>query len=482
MNAPLPDNVKHPRLTRQGMALFVITATLLLLLAWMRLEERWADEAAENAVRQSRHQLKESEKRGTRLFSSVSPQPLLPNSEPPMTTNAVFFAERSMGVWAYPESEWLQEACVYIGPIVDYRRHRRPFPGDLEFRLEPQIQQSNQFSVSLMIADGETLKDEGYQFRYRCDPDANGGSPYSRVEMLRAGKKVATRDFFEPPCQLSLRRCGNHIVGSVNYRAVLVYRDDQPLTGSRIAFLTQGASVSPYTIHIECPNVRDEVFSSAPVDWRPAGNAIADIAERWQCFSDWTFFSLQNDRQAGKNAVLWNKRKYTGDVRMEMFVATRMAGERGQPYTYTRDINVSLCPDSSDLTKGYTFLWGGFGNQYSAILRNGVEVARMEKKIPTDMNFNRHWFHYRVERRGNRLSFAVDRFFATEVDGVRRTEMVYEDPDPLPCSRLAIWTYDNSIAISRVRIVGESRHGENPGAPIPPMKFLIEEPAAQKAE
>jgi len=483
MNARLPEHLKRPHLNRYGIALFAISVALLLLLVLMRIEDRWAEETAQKAATQTRTQLELSAKKVSRSFAPTRPLiSVEAGTLPPTTANAVFHAEYPMYEWANPKGDWLQVQRVYTGPTVTYFRHRMSFPGDVEFRLEPQIQRSDLFQVSLVIADNAATKQEGYLFRYRCDPDLNGGSPRSRVELLRAGETVASQDFFEPPHQLSLRRCGSYIVGSVNWRTVLTYRDEQPLTGSQIAYITQGATVPFNTVRVECPNVRDEFFFSAPVDWRTAGSAIAEISARWQCDSRWTFYSLQNDRSAGKNAVLWNKRKYAGDVRMEMFVATRQAGERGMPYMYTRDINVSLCPDSSDLTKGYTFLWGGFGNRYSAILRNGVEVARMEKKIPTDLNFGRHWFYYRVERRGNRLSFCVDLFFRDDTNESKRTEMIYEDPDPLPCTRLAIWTYDNTIAISRVRIVGESKPGENPGAPIPPMKFLIEEPASQKVE
>lgn len=92
------------------------------------------------------------------------------------------------------------------------------------------------------------------------------------------------------------------------------------------------------------------------------------------------------------------------------------------------------------------------------------------------MNFHRHWFCLRAERRGGRLAFSVDRFFRDPNDP-RSNEFVYEDQDPLPCGRLAIWTYDNALAISRVRIAGESSAIENPLSTPPTMKFLIPESA-----
>jgi len=393
--------------------------------------------------------------------------------EPPITANQTFQHILPMGSWADPESDWIS-VPANGGPSAKAAWHRSPFPGDVEFSVEPKLLSTDSFRIALSVSNERAPNRDGYAFRYACEPDAGDGSPQSRVELLRAGKVVAAQMFFELPRQFSLRRCGHFIVGSINARSILTYRDEQLLSGHNVAYFAQHAEIPLELIRIDCPNVRDECFSEAPVDWRSAGGAIAEVSARWQSDPRWTFFSLSNDLRGDKNAVLWNKRKFPGDVCMEMFVGTRMQGERGQPYTYTRDINFSLCLDGSDLTKGYTFLWGGFGNHYSAILRNGVEVARMKKTIPTDMNFTRYWFHYRVERRGNRLSFRVGRFFEDK-DRLNGAEMVYEDSDPLPCTRLAIWTYDNGLAISRIRIAGESRAGEAPGVPIAPLKVLIPE-------
>lgn len=457
---------------------FVATVLLFMLLltaAMIRLDQYNLEEATRSPA-----QLQRSFERSERYASGgmrtlVSPE----CTEPPITSNTAFPAELPMYNWAGEDADWVEHRRVYTGPVVKYFQHRSPFPGDVELRLDTAVQTPEFFSISLVIADARASKQEGYLFRYRCEPGP-GGSPRSRLELMRAGETLAMQDFFEPPQQISLRRAGNHIIGSVNNRAILKLHDLEPLNGRDIAFITQGVQVPIELVRVTSPNVRDDYFSEAPTDWRTTGSAIAGIRNRSQEDPRWSFFSLENDRAAGNNAVLWNKRKFPGDVSMEIFLGTRMAGERGLPYTYARDVNVSLCADGSDLTKGYTFLWGGYGNRYSAILRNGVEVARIEKKIPTDMNFHRHWFHYRVERRGNRLSFSVDRFFKTESNA--RPELVYEDPNPLPCDRLALWIYDNAIAISRIRIAGESRPGENPGAPIPPMKFLIEEPAERLKE
>jgi hypothetical protein len=99
-------------------------------------------------------------------------------------------------------------------------------------------------------------------------------------------------------------------------------------------------------------------------------------------------------------------------------------------------------------------MWGGFGNTASVILRDGVEVKRITKSIPTDMNYHRHWFSYKVEKQGNKVTFRVDRFFQ-DSRGERNSELVYEDAQPLTGDRVAVWTYDHSIMLSRIRISGE---------------------------
>src|SRR5205814_675854 len=124
-----------------------------------------------------------------------------------------------------------------------------------------------------------------------------------------------------------------------------------------------------------------ERFSNAPTAWRTAGDAIAEVTYRWQCDPRWSFYSLKRVLAKARPAVLWNKTLYPGDVTVEFFVGNKMEGERGPPYTYARDINVTICSDGSDLTKGYSFLFGGQGNTGTMITRNGVEVKRSSKPV-----------------------------------------------------------------------------------------------------
>jgi hypothetical protein len=380
----------------------------------------------------------------------------LPEAEPLVTTNAVFEDELTMNDWTSPTSEWYppRDQVFVDGKPVNLLWHRSQFPGDVELVVEPREFPEQRYEIALSVAKDGQGKNNGYVFRYKAGDAADGPSRTSTVQLIRQGEVVAEKPLSEDPRQLStvaLRRCGKYIVGILNGRPVVSYRDEAPLVGSKVAYYTQGVVVRTEATKIVSDNFRNDLFSSAPTAWRTAGAAIAEVTNRWQCDPRWSFFSLKNDRKKGKPAVLWSKHLYPGDVTVEFFVGNKMEGERGQPYTYARDINVTICSDGSDLSKGYTFMFGGQGNQGSMILKNGVEVRRCSARIPTDMNFHRHWFSYKVEKQGNRLTFRVDRFFANE----KNSDLVFEDSVPITGDHVAIWTYDHAVMISRVRISGD---------------------------
>ncbi len=198
----------------------------------------------------------------------------------------------------------------------------------------------------------------------------------------------------------------------------------------------------------------DENFSNAPTQWRTAGFAVAGVTNRWQCDPRWSFYTLYNDRKLGKPAALWSKRSFTGDVSVEFFVGVAMNSSYGIPYRYARDINVTIASNGNDLTKGYTFCFGGKNNTCSCIMRNGTIVKEIPVTIPVVMDYHLHWFHVVAERSGGTLSFRVDRFFDTSDH--EKSMLEYDDPQPLTGNRIAIWTYDCPLSISRITLSGET--------------------------
>ena len=207
--------------------------------------------------------------------------------------------------------------------------------------------------------------------------------------------------------------------------------------------------------------------------WRTAGEAtVAEVTNRWQCDPRWSFMSIRSEVGQKKAAALWNKAGFPGDVSVELFAGNKMESARGAPYTYARDINVTICSDGADLTKGYTFHFGGNNNSGSYITRNGLEVKRSAKPvlIPTDMFLHNKWFAIKAERRG--LARVLPHHAPTPrrslptrktSNGETISELAFDDPHPLTGVR-RVWTYDHGIMLSRVRISGAGGETlEDPG-------------------
>jgi hypothetical protein len=402
----------------------------------------------------------------------------LQEAEPLITTNAVFEDEMTMNDWTNPTSEWLPAHHQHMvdGKPVNLFWHRSQFPGDVELMVEPRDIPEPNFEVALSIGKDPSTgkKNNGYVFRYRSsDAAAEGASRSFSAQIIREGetvKECTIPDDSHVLSSLAVRRCGKYIVALVNGQPVLSYRDESPLPGSRVAYYTKGVSLRTEATRITSDSFRDELFSRAPVAWRTAGPfTIAEVTNRWQCDPRWSFFSLKSENKHPSPAVLWSKELYPGDVTVECFVSNKMEGERGAPYSYARDINITICSDGSDLTRGYTFMFGGDNNTGSMIKRNGKEVVRTVKPIviPTDMNLHRHWFSIKVEKHGSKLSFRVDKYFQDEKEG----ELVYEDPEPVSGNHIALWTYNHAMMISRIRVSGEGGNVcEEPGVEIAPLK------------
>jgi len=382
----------------------------------------------------------------------------VPEREPLVTTNAIFENELLMGQWANETGEWYvpDGKLLVDGKPATLLWHRCQFPGDVELAVEPrEIQDKDpKFELALSVAKDGQGRNNGYVFRYRCGETGAGGSRHSTIQLQRQGELKTEKTLYDDPRQLSsmaLRRCGKYLVGLLDGRPVIQFRDENPLVGNKVAYYTQGVVLRSEATKITSDNFRNDLFSRAPVSWRTAGNVIAEVTNRWQCDPRWSFFCLKNDLRKGpKAAALWSKYLYPGDVTMEFYVGNKMEGERGQPYTYVRDINVTLCSDGSDLGKGYTFQWGGDNNCLSRIMRDGVEVKRSGEHIPTDMTYHRYWFTYRVEKQGGHLNFRV-----LDSSGRKHCELTYDDPQPLQGNHLAIWIYNHAIMLSRVRISGD---------------------------
>ena len=228
-------------------------------------------------------------------------------------------------------------------------------------------------------------------------------------------------------------RCGK--------RSVIEFTDPDPLGGRQLGLRSASAQVIEQAT-VTSARYLDYAFDTAPTDWF-GGKGIWQITTRWPCQPGWTFFGGTHE----ENPVLWTKHVYQGDVVLEFFANLQMDLPPPPGYSHPSDINAALCTDSVELGSGYSFVFAGWNNTKTAILRRGEIVAETSDVVfvnPTSSNaaFHRHWFRVRAERIGNRIALSVD----------GRRVLEYEDPDPLPAGRAAIWSFHNGIMIGRVRL------------------------------
>ncbi len=266
-------------------------------------------------------------------------------------------------------------------------------------------------------------------------PDAQGaivdaledGAPASRAG-VKVGDVIRWVEGAKVIDTESLRAAiGGRKPGSIVRFEVLRQNNDARLDWSQVSATTS--------------NVLDYSFTSAPVDWRPAKGRW-EVAERWTCSPQWSFFAGENDA----NPTLWSRFATKGDWTLEAYLATPMDQARGE--RSPTDLNVTVGGDGRDLASGYSFLFGAKSRAVNQI-RRGDEVA-WEKafELPAGIgDTHQDWFYVRLERRQTPQGLK----FRYSVNGRLITE--YLDPKPLPDSgQIAFWTQNGGLSIARVRL------------------------------
>ena len=361
-------------------------------------------------------------------------------AEPVLTVNEVFSREQSMENWAASESDWISKREFLDGrQACSVYWHRADFPGDvtLEFRPDTGSDEAPTSPEAICLAvsaEGDSLY-TGYTLKL------TGGSEPA-LSLHRGSKLEEQSDVsWAAGGTLKLSKQGPFVVAYVDGRRALSYRDREALVGGRVAFATTRGRFDSSNIKVFSPNVYTYNFQKACDEWRAAGG-VWEVTNRWQCDPRWSFFSGRSTRLA----AIWNKRKFRGDVTLEFGGGIKMQRERGGRYQYASDINATMCGDGRDLTSGYSFLFGGWHNRKTQILKGTTVVAESSYKIPTHQNIHRRWFYVKAQKRGDHLSYWID----------NRLILEYTDPEPLSGDQVALWTYNNGLMVSRVRISSES--------------------------
>ncbi len=207
------------------------------------------------------------------------------------------------------------------------------------------------------------------------------------------------------------------------------------------------------TVEIQNAHVRDYTFATAPTDWR-VQSGVWEMTNRWSCSPGWSWFGGRSEEVA----AIWNKRKYSGDVSVQMYFAFKM-GLAGTPaWNYhPSDVALSLCGDGQNLSSGYTFIVGADNNSHSILMKGDQKVAESsdasallpkltDSSLQGDLNqVHRRWWYIKVNKIGPRVECWLD----------NKLLFSYNDPKPLDMGQIALWTYNNGIMLSRVQVFYE---------------------------
>lgn len=337
--------------------------------------------------------------------------------------------------WAGPGSGWAPTP-----DDLDRFWHRGLYVNDVEVRLGVHRVPSGAASASLMIGDGAD-PELGYAAQA---VQAAPGEPV-RVTITRGGAEAAAGS---APVRsgegyaLSFQRVGSLLVAAINGEPVCEYRDPAPLTGlTRVGFRRDEAALDPADAEVLSEAVRTYTFANAPTDWR-AVSGTWEISNRWSCSPQWTWLAGWNQEGAARIHTRW---AVVGEQRVDLYVGAKMMpkpdGSRGT-YEELRDLHFGLCEDGAG--GGYRVVLGGKGNTWSALLRNGQEVAtNTTYRVPQAEQHN-NWLLVTLVKSGATVSVRV---WDQEV-------LSFTDPEPLEGGFVAMGTEHNGITVPRVTIYG----------------------------
>lgn len=275
------------------------------------------------------------------------------------------------------------------------------------------------------------------------------------------------------PSYIVLRKAGRFLIGFAEATTLLrfdLHKLKTPYTGGmRLGFYGKNTNPLLDRIEILSPNSFDYLFEQAPVDWYPlAGNW--KVTNRWLCSPQWSWLGGVSNTLA----LLWHRYPLYGDTIFEYFVAMKMNSSRPPYYLNVSDFNLVLCGDGQNLDSGYNFIFGGWNNTRTAILKRGKLLLQTNRfLLPKNYHTtaHRHWFHIRAEKTHNPDGSATLRFL---IDGKKVLE--YLDRQPLPGGHCAIWTYNGGIMIARARIYAQKVAQPLLLPTIPPTRLIPRKP------
>ncbi len=194
-------------------------------------------------------------------------------------------------------------------------------------------------------------------------------------------------------------------------------------------------------------NVLDYTFHRAPTDWLCAAGTWG-VQARWLCQPRWTWFGGTSDRAA----VVWHKARTAGDVSIEMYAAISMDSVFDPDYKNPGDLNLTICADGENLNSGYTFIFAGWGNRWTRLLRRDkIVVGGKAPLLPDNRNsfpyrrLHVPWYHLGLTKKGDLIECSL----------AGKPFITFRDPQPLTGNRAGIWTWGNRMLLARVAVAAD---------------------------
>ncbi len=367
--------------------------------------------------------------------------------------NRIFAGEDTMSAWASAASDWQLEKA-------DARTvawHEIEHWGDctVAYKLPERGVVPGKLGL-LVRGDGKGLG-KGYSLVAEPQPKAP-----AKLTLSLDGKAVGATALPASAREVSLAWIGDCALAQADGKTLLWHRAPQRPAGRRAALWAEGWSPAFESTSVVSSNLIDDYFETAPTGWR-VGSGVWEMQNRWTCSPQWSWLGGGSDDVA----MLWNKHRFKGDITVHFFAAFQMRRVGGRIYR-PKDINVSICADGRNLSSGYTFLYGGWNNTRTALLKGNKVVASTTSlaarpptlldTTPATNQLHRKWWHLAIEKHGSRITCYVD----------ERLVLTYDDPEPLEGGSVCVWTHDNAIMVARAWIAYEREEGmEEPLLPVP---------------
>lgn len=362
---------------------------------------------------------------------------------PPPDITDQFTKEDTMTSWAAPGACWRglgDDRFVYSLPLF------------ADYRVDVQLQKlaEEQGRLDLHLGADEQLGG-GARLRASCEDGALTTELFVGDRALARGQMRS--DDAAPT--LVVEQHGNAVMASLQEEAgtsvILAHQVGGALSGRFVGFARGGLSPGRAQIAVRSPGLVDHTFSGAPTGWRP-GQGAWKVHDRWPCFPGWSWFGGRDPEGQPKNPLIWCKDRFSGELAMEVWSALIMDLPAAPGYSDPSDLNCTICADGSNLCSGYSFVYAGDQNSVAKIMRGNETVAQtdvgvFDNPISSNADFHRHWFKARIHKRGGHIRYFMDDELLLE----------YHDDTPLSGDNIAIWSYNNGILVSRVRISAEHR-------------------------